>query len=223
MAIPKFNDDLNIISKLGDNPGSDNNLSTDAFRAKFDEAGLKIQKYLNDVLIPEVNQAGYPTEGLTMQGAIDMNGQALTGLKTPEADTDAATKKYVDDKVINRENLAENTLYSPVLNVSTAENTLTADMLGKTVMCRVTGEDFSLTISKEVHDTLPVGFEFALVYWNAASSVKVYFTGGISACIAGEGGIENATLSLPGRYSMIALKKCTSQSWLVTGNVEVIK
>lgn len=104
MAIPKFNDDLNIISKLGDNPGSDDNLSTDAFRAKFDEAGLKIQQYLNDVLIPEANQAGSPTEGLTMKGAIDMNGQALTGLKTPEADTDAVTKEYADTKQAQHQN-----------------------------------------------------------------------------------------------------------------------
>ena len=163
-----------------------------------------------------------PRKGMAMQGAIDMNGQALTGLKTPEADTDAATKKYVDSQSINREKLSDDTLYSPVLNISTAENSLTADMLGKTLMCRVTGEDFTFTISKEVHDTLPIGFEFALVYWNAASSVKIYFTGGISACMAEEGAIENATLALPGRYSMVALKKCTSQSWLVTGSVEVV-
>jgi hypothetical protein len=35
-----------------------------------------------------------PRNGLTMQGAINMNGQPLTGLKAPEADNDAATKKY---------------------------------------------------------------------------------------------------------------------------------
>jgi hypothetical protein len=222
MAIPRFDEDLAIISKLGDNPGSDNNLTTDAFRAKFDEGPQKIQQYLNEVLLPAVEQSSSPQEGLTMQGAINMNGNALTGLQAPSADTDAATKKYVDSQSINREKLSEDALYSPVLNISTAENSLTADMLGKTLMCRVTGEDFSLTISKEVHDTLPIGFEFALVYWNAASSVKIYFTGGTSACMAEEGAIENATLALPGRYSMVALKKCTSQSWLVTGNVEVV-
>lgn len=178
-------------------------------------------------MIIKGNTVGHPVpdprKGLTMQGAINMNGKALTGLKAPSADTDAATKKYVDDKVINRGNLAEDTLYSPVVNISTAENSLTADMLGKTIMCRVSNADFSLTISKEVHDTLPVGFEFALVYWNAASSVKIHLTGGISACMAGEGAVENATLALPERYCMVALKKCTSQSWLITGNVEVIK
>ena len=176
-------------------------------------------------MIIKGNTVGHPVpdlrNGLTMKGAIDMNGQDLTGLKAPEAETDAVTKEYADRQV-NRERLAEDAMYSPVLNLSTAENSRTADMLGKTIMCRVSNADFSLTISKEVHDTLPVGFEFALVYWNAASSVKINLTGGISACIAGEGAVENATLALPGRYSMVALKKCTSQSWLVTGTVEVV-
>ena len=52
MAIPKFLEDLLIISKLGDNPGADNGLSSSGLREKFDEAGVKIQKYINDTLIP---------------------------------------------------------------------------------------------------------------------------------------------------------------------------
>ena len=56
MAIPKFLEDLNIISKLGDYPGSDNNLSTAQFKAKFDEAGQKIQNYINNTLLPHLNQ-----------------------------------------------------------------------------------------------------------------------------------------------------------------------
>lgn len=38
-----------------------------------------------------------PRKGLIMQGAIDMNGQMLTGLKEPESDNDAATKRYAED------------------------------------------------------------------------------------------------------------------------------
>lgn len=54
MAIPKFLDDLFIISKLKDNPRSDG-LSTTAFREKFDEGPILIQKFLNEILIPELN------------------------------------------------------------------------------------------------------------------------------------------------------------------------
>lgn len=160
------------------------------------------------------------------QTAADNAQTAAGNAQTAAENAEKNAKEYADgltgEKAITRAKLADDALYSPVLNLSTAENTLSADMLGKTVMCRITGEDFSLTIPKEVHDTLPVGFEFALVYWNAATSVKIYLTGGVSACMANEGAIENATLALPGRYSMVALKKCTSQSWLVTGDVEVV-
>ena len=55
MAIPKFLVDLEVISKLGEYPGSDDNLSTEQFKAKFDEAALRIQEYLNTVLIPELD------------------------------------------------------------------------------------------------------------------------------------------------------------------------
>ena len=40
-----------------------------------------------------------PINGGTMQGSINMNGQKLNGLNAPTADTDAANKGYVDNKV----------------------------------------------------------------------------------------------------------------------------
>lgn len=96
MAIQKFEDDLNIISKLGDNPGTDNGLTTPQFRAMFDKAGLMIQKFINDVILPAMNASNNPQEGLSMQGGINMNGQVLNGIKAPGAADDAANKQYVD-------------------------------------------------------------------------------------------------------------------------------
>lgn len=98
MAIQKFEDDLNIISKLGDNPGTDNGLTTPQFRAMFDKAGLLIQKFINEVILPAMNASNNPQEGLSMQGGINMNGQMLNGIKAPGAADEAANKGYVDDK-----------------------------------------------------------------------------------------------------------------------------
>lgn len=56
MAIPKLEDDLAIISKLGEYPGSDDGLSTEEFKAKFDEAALIIQDYMNLKLVPNLNK-----------------------------------------------------------------------------------------------------------------------------------------------------------------------
>lgn len=59
-------------------------------------------------MIIKGNTVGHPVpdlrNGLTMQGAIDMNGQDLTGLKTPEAETDAVTKEYADTKQAQHQN-----------------------------------------------------------------------------------------------------------------------
>lgn len=49
-----FSDDLEIIQKLGDEPNEENDLTADQLKAKFDEAGLTIQQYINDTLVEEV-------------------------------------------------------------------------------------------------------------------------------------------------------------------------
>ena len=56
MAIEKLSADLNIISKLGDYPLSDDGLEPDQFKAKFDEAGKLIKQYINEVLIPSLDE-----------------------------------------------------------------------------------------------------------------------------------------------------------------------
>lgn len=55
MAIPEFMVDMNIISKLGEYPGSDNGLTSQGFKAQFDKAGLFIKEYINTILLPELN------------------------------------------------------------------------------------------------------------------------------------------------------------------------
>lgn len=111
MKIPEFLDDLNIISKLGDNPGADNGLTAEGLKAKFDEGALTIQQYLNGVLIATLNQifaaGGQLNEGLIMTGPINMNQQMLFGLKKPVNESEPvslgfaianyAPKSHVDD------------------------------------------------------------------------------------------------------------------------------
>jgi hypothetical protein len=112
MAIPKFLEDLNIISRIGDKPGSDSGLTTEQFKAKFDEGILKIQNYINERLIPGI-ESSVSEEGLLQQiaevlnrkldkaggvmtGNIDMNGQKITNLPAPVNDGDAATKEFTE-------------------------------------------------------------------------------------------------------------------------------
>ncbi len=55
MAIQKFDTDLNIISKLSDYPSEDG-LETDAFKRKFDLGPNLLKEYINDILIPALDQ-----------------------------------------------------------------------------------------------------------------------------------------------------------------------
>lgn len=57
MAIQKFEDDLNLVSALSDEPNDVDGLSPQELKQQFDKAGLLIQKYINDVLLPAIAAA----------------------------------------------------------------------------------------------------------------------------------------------------------------------
>ena len=105
--LPQFSEDMDIIQKLGDTPGTDNNLDWKQLQAKFDEAGNLIKIYLNSI-VPLLNAAfrneGTVITGGTVIGDLDINGNRLFGITTPTADSDAASKKYVDASVSDAKN-----------------------------------------------------------------------------------------------------------------------
>ncbi len=86
MAITQCNVTTNVIAQLHDNPVTDDNLTADQFKAKFDEAPDGIKEYINEVLIPElealfaaIGGAGSVTEA--MLGAhIVTNGKLGTDI-----------------------------------------------------------------------------------------------------------------------------------------------
>ena len=113
MAIPKMEEDVEVISKLGDIPGSDDGLTTQELKHRFDLGAVLIKDFINNVLLPGIENAvdedgllskvaqaingKLSLSGGTMTGALNMGGKSLSNLKTPAQDTDATTKKYVDD------------------------------------------------------------------------------------------------------------------------------
>ena len=50
--------------------------------------------------------ASLPRAGGTMTGNIDLGGNALTNVKSPAAATDAATKGYVDERIVTYQNVS---------------------------------------------------------------------------------------------------------------------
>lgn len=58
MSLTKLNKDMAIIQKLDDEPNDVGGLSAADLKAKFDEGGLALQEYLNNVLLAELEAAG---------------------------------------------------------------------------------------------------------------------------------------------------------------------
>lgn len=62
MAFEKFNKDMKIISSLDDEPNDVGGLTAAELKAKFDEGGEAIKRYINDTLIPAVVADGATEE-----------------------------------------------------------------------------------------------------------------------------------------------------------------
>ena len=98
--IPKFTEDLSFISKLGDNPNTDNGFTPAQLKAEFDKAALAIQNFINTYIVTALNSevtadAFLKLSGGTMKGNIAMNGNKVSGLADAEADGDAVSKAFL--------------------------------------------------------------------------------------------------------------------------------
>ncbi len=75
MALSKFEKDMAVIQKLDDEPNDVGGLTAAELKAKFDEGGEAVKKYLNDTLTPELEQ-GFSEK---VSSSTTINGHPLTG------------------------------------------------------------------------------------------------------------------------------------------------
>lgn len=126
MAIPKFEEDVQIISKIPNYPGSEGGLTPKEFRAKFDAAAVLIQNYLNNVMIPELDKtvdvqalingildntltaadkaAQAKAVGDSLMKKLSISGGTMTGALSvvpPTQNGHATNKDYVDGAIAN--------------------------------------------------------------------------------------------------------------------------
>ena len=97
---PKFTEDVEVISKLGDSPGADDNLTTEQLKAKFDQAPKAIKEYLVSlvgVLEELFGSEGGALSGGNLTGNLNINLYKIFGIRTPSDPSDAANKEYVDN------------------------------------------------------------------------------------------------------------------------------
>lgn len=154
MALERLTEDLNFVANLGDDPKRDDGLSTPQFKSVFDKAGLIIQNFINNKLIPGLEGAvseegllsqintvlgkkldksgGTITGELNMNAKINMNGNSVSGLIDPAEDGDAVPKSYADTKPIEK-----TLLFSGWSDSAPFTQTITVEGLSDEVFARV--------------------------------------------------------------------------------------
>ncbi len=102
MSIPNLNKDLAVVQKLNDLPNSTDGLTAAQLKAKFDEAGLEIQSWINNTLIPALKAANIPFEGSDQLAASDVQA-AITLVHSQIRDASSGT---IVDGAVTKEKLA---------------------------------------------------------------------------------------------------------------------
>lgn len=102
MAIPKMTDDLAVIQKLSDLPNTEDGLTADELKEKFDEAALAIQTYLNKRLVPAVQAENIPfTETSAIRAAT-----IQTAIENVQAQIVNASEGNITNGSVTKEKLA---------------------------------------------------------------------------------------------------------------------
>lgn len=102
MSIPKLTNDLKIIQKLSDLPNSTDGLTAEQLKAKFDTAGLEIQRWANETLVPAIT-----AENIPFPKSLEVDAETVEAaiLAVQRKITDAASGAIIDGTV-TKEKLA---------------------------------------------------------------------------------------------------------------------
>ena len=127
----------------------------------------------------------------------------------------------IKDENVTRAKLAQDALYSPIVQFGSSNATATFSIAsnGKTNITNNGSTNFVLTVPNS--DNIPVGFETALLRYSA-KSVKITFASGVKVLVYGNTSPLTAPSFTLETYAMVALKKLTSDTWLLTGPAEVV-
>ena len=91
MAIEKFNKNMAIIAALDDEPNDVGGMTSAELKNKFDEGGKAIQSYMNETLIPALENLGVETAVLLPQNEAGFKYIRLNEDKVLEVSTDGKT------------------------------------------------------------------------------------------------------------------------------------
>ena len=132
--------------------------------------------------------------------------------------SNAVETAKIANAAVSRAKLANDALYSPVA-LQTASLTLAAGHAGQTLVANSSSSAFVFTVPNST--SLSVGYEVAIFNY-LSSSTKITFASGVNTVVYGETAAITAKSFTLETYAMVALKKLTSDTWLLTGPAEVV-
>lgn len=91
MAIEKFNKNMAIIAALDDEPNDVGGMTSAELKNKFDEGGKALQTYMNETLIPALENLGVETAVLLPQNEAGFKYIRLNADKVLEVSTNGET------------------------------------------------------------------------------------------------------------------------------------
>lgn len=111
MALTTFDEDVENISALSDQPNDNDGLSADELKALFDKASVDIKNYINNVLIPELeDKIAAAARGIALDNipASILTDYSITQNKlSQEEGLEAVTTNTVRKYAITREKLSQ--------------------------------------------------------------------------------------------------------------------
>ena len=106
MALPTCNEDMNIISKLDDEPNDVGGLSAASLKAKFDLAGNLLKKALNDLVAALGGESAAKCIGFVATEAVNKTNvqEAIENVQAQIADV---TQGGIADGAVTTDKLAD--------------------------------------------------------------------------------------------------------------------
>lgn len=124
MALPTCNEDMNIISKLDDEPNDVGGLSATSLKAKFDLAGNLLKKALNDLVAALGNNAAAKSIGFTPTTAVNKTN-VQDAIENVQSQIAGVSQGGIADGAVTTEKIADGAVGTAAL----APDAVTADKL----------------------------------------------------------------------------------------------
>lgn len=130
MALPTCNEDMNIISKLDDEPNDVGGLSAASLKAKFDLAGNLLKKALNDLVAALGENAAAKNIGFTpttavnktnVQDAIENVQSQIVGVSQAGIADGAVTAQKIADGAVGTAAIADDAITTSKLAMSAVD------------------------------------------------------------------------------------------------------